>query len=932
MKLLKNTWVLAVFLSTRMLAQTSVQVLDGLWNYRLDANDVGLEKKWYKTEFSEILQLPGSLNTNGVGDPVSVNTPWTGSMWNDSWYKSDFYKKYRSSENTKVVFWLTPDKYYVGKAWYQKKVTVSKAWKDKTVILNLERCHWETTLWVDGKKIGTQNSLAVPHRYELSGLKPGEHLLTLCVDNRMKDIQLGVDAHSVSDNTQSNWNGVIGEMLLTARPKAYIESVRIESLMDERKIRATIRLQSVGKRYSGKLTLQAKHTGDGSLLPKQTLSVHLQVGMNEMEFLYDMSADFRLWDEFQPNVYTLQMALETKAGNDVCEENFGLRQLGTKGTQITVNGRPAFFRGTLECCIFPKTGFPPTDEAEWKRIMEVCQAHGLNHIRFHSWCPPEAAFSVADKLGMYLYVECGAWASDLGSGKPIDDYIYEESRRIVEEYGNHPSFCLMSYGNEPHGENHKEYLRCFVSYWKECDSRFLYTTAAGWPALTENDWHCLPAPRIQGWAQGLKSIINAKAPNTEFDWKNRISKEQPTISHEIGQWCVCPDLNEREKYTGILKAKNFDIFEDRLRENGLLHLADSFLLASGKLQTLCYKADIEAALRTKGFGGFQLLDLHDFPGQGSALVGVLNPFWESKGYVTPQEYSEFCNRVVPLARMARMVYNSGDTLKASVEVAQYGAVNLTLPVDWKLVVSDGRLIKNGRFERCNLPTGALSHVGKIEIPLSVDKPQQCTLEVSIGGYRNHWNIWVYPTGKIKNGDVMVASEWNEAVRTRLKEGGKVLLTARFGMLKNEGCDSVVVGFSSIFWNTLWTNGQAPHTLGILCNPRHPALKLFPTSFHSDYQWWDAMSHCNAIPLRKLGNVAPVVRIIDDWFKARSLGMIVELRIGKGALMLCGVDLLTDAHKRPEAIQMMNSLLDYMKSDLFNPTTVATYAQVESLFR
>ena len=246
-----------------MLAQTSVQVLDGLWNYRLDANDVGLEKKWYKTEFSETLQLPGSLNTNGVGDPVSVNTPWTGSMWNDSWYKSDFYKKYRSSENTKVVFWLTPDKYYVGKAWYQKKVTVSKAWKDKTVILNLERCHWETTLWVDGKKIGTQNSLAVPHRYELSGLKPGDHLLTMCVDNRMKDIQLGVDAHSVSDNTQSNWNGVIGEMLLTARPKAYIESVRIESLMDERKIRTTIRLQSVGKRYSGKLTLQAKHTGDG---------------------------------------------------------------------------------------------------------------------------------------------------------------------------------------------------------------------------------------------------------------------------------------------------------------------------------------------------------------------------------------------------------------------------------------------------------------------------------------------------------------------------------------------------------------------------------------------------------------------------------------------------------------------------------------------
>ena len=93
-------------------------------------------------------------------------------------------------------------------------------------------------------------------------------------------------------------------------------------------------------------------------------------------------------------------------------------------------------------------------------------------------------------------------------------------------------------------------------------------------------------------------------------------------------------------------------------------MADSFLLASGKLQALCYKADIEAALRTKNFAGFQLLDLHDFPGQGSAIVGVLNPFWESKGYVTPQEYSEFCNSVVPLARMSKFVFNSGDTLKA----------------------------------------------------------------------------------------------------------------------------------------------------------------------------------------------------------------------------------------------------------------------------
>lgn len=240
-------------------------------------------------------------------------------------------------------------------------------------------------------------------------------------------------------------------------------------------------------------------------------------------------------------------------------------------------------------------------------------------------------------------------------------------------------------------------------------------------------------------------------------------------------------------------------------------------------------------------------------------------------------------------------------------------------------------MESGRFAPSLLPTGTLSQVGEIVLPLSTYVPQQCQLEVEVGGYRNHWNIWLYPVRKVDTGDVLVASEWNDAVRTRLAEGGKVLLTAREGTLKNAGRDSVVVGFSSIFWNTLWTNVQAPHTLGILCDPHHPALRQFPTSYHSDYQWQDAMSHCCAIPLYKLGNVTPVVRIIDDWFTARSLGMIVELKVGKGSLLLCGADLLTDVQKRPAAVQLMNSLLDYMNSSVFRPVASASFEQLGDLF-
>ena len=917
-----------------LFAQNDFITLEGEWQFKEDPADKGLSEMWYNQNMEESVTLPGSMNTNGKGDPVTVNTPWTGSMWNRAWYESPAYAKYRLPENTKIVFWLTPDKYYTGAAWYQKKITIPADWKNKNVFLFLERCHWETSLWIDGKEVGMQNSLAVPHRYLLPELVSGEHTLTLRVDNRVKEINPGPDAHSISDNTQSNWNGVVGRIGLEAKPDAYISSVRIVPLLEAKQVMVEVTIENLEKKeLKASVELQAKLIGGTEILPVDSRSCQLKKGENKIQVTYAMGDTPRLWDEFTPNLYALHVQLKTKVGNDDFIEHFGMRELTSQGSQIAINGRPVFFRGTLECCIFPKTGFPPTDESEWERIMQVCRAHGLNHLRFHSWCPPKAAFDVADRLGFYFYVECGAWSHDLGNGKPIDQFIMDESERIVKEYGNHPSFCLFSYGNEPGGDGHVKYLTDFVTHWKAKDRRFLCTTAAGWPAISENDWHCLPAPRIQGWGEGIKSIINSVAPGSNYDWSSKISHTQPTISHEIGQWCVYPDLKERSKYTGVLKAKNFDIFEDRLRDNGLLSLADSFLLASGKLQALCYKADIEAALRTKNFGGFQLLDLHDFPGQGTALVGVLNPFWETKGYITPAEFKEFCNDIVPLARIERFILNSGETLNADIEIAQYSTDDLShVQTSWELISMDGRTIDSGSFTSATISTGTLTKVGELHKKLETEEPVQYMLEVSIGKYKNRWSVWVYPTAKEESAEVKIATTLDKETLDLLDKGGKVLLTPQFGSLRNEGQDSVVVGFSSIFWNTLWTNGQAPHTLGILCDPLHPALSLFPTAYHSDYQWQDAMSHCQAIPLKRLGDdIEPIVRIIDDWFTARSFGMVVEMKVGKGKLLMCSADLITDQEKRPEARQLASSLLHYMKSDAFNPSQIVTAEAIMNLY-
>ena len=108
--------------------------------------------------------------------------------------------------------------------------------------------------------------------------------------------------------------------------------------------------------------------------------------------------------------------------------------------------------------------------------------------------------------------------------------------------------------------------------------------------------------------------------------------EVPTVTHEVGQYSVYPDLSEIAKYTGTLLPLNFMAVRNDLEKKGRLDKASAYLQASGKLAAILYKEEVERALKTPGISGFQLLDLHDFPGQGTALVGLLNAFWGEQGH------------------------------------------------------------------------------------------------------------------------------------------------------------------------------------------------------------------------------------------------------------------------------------------------------------
>lgn len=918
-----------------MLANAQQRVdLSGTWRFATDRENTGVAEHWFERSLSDEVKLPGTMLTNGKGDAVNIQTRWTGQIVDKSFFYDDRYASYRKADNFKVPFWLQPDTYYAGVAWYQRDIEVPEDWSGKTIRLFFERCHWESRVWIDGTEVDMQNALGAPQEFDLTKyLKPGKHVLSIRIDNQTDRIDPGENSHSISDHTQGNWNGIIGDMYMEVLSPIHAGQIDLYPSLADRQLKVNMNVRNTGSKAE-------KVTIDFRLEQQKTVQRQvLQPGDNALEITLPLPAEVAAWDEFHPNLYTLTYTLRSgKKELDSRSLTFGCRDWSVQDGVLHLNGHPAFMRGTLHCAAFPLTGFPATDKEEWLREFRICKDHGINHVRFHSWCPPEVAFAAADELGMYLQIECSSWANQsttLGDGKPIDSFIYEEAERIVKAYGNHPSFCLFAYGNEPGGNRHKDYLTNLVSYWKAKDARRLYTSAAGWPNLPVNDYLNAPEPRIQHWGAGLTSIINGEAPATTYDWSAHTSRfTQPFISHEIGQWCVYPDFKEMKKYTGVYKPRNYEIFRETLEQAGLLAQADSFLIASGKLQTLCYKADIEAALRTPKFGGFQLLGLNDFPGQGTALVGTLDVFWEEKGYVTPEAYRRFCNSIVPLARIPKLLMDNNESFTAQIEVANYKEELTNPDVKWVVRNDAGQIIAQGTLPVEKLAIGNCQSVGTVKVDLNgVKQASHLNLEVSVNDFANDWDFWVYPAQKeaLDAEAVLLTNTLNQAAIDRLNAGGKVLLSLKKGALSKAFGGDIQIGFSSIFWNTAWTQGQAPHTLGILCNPSHPALAEFPTEFYSNYQWWDAMSHSGAIHIGKLSkDIHPIVRVIDDWFTNRSLALLFEVQVGAGKLLVSGIDFHQDIEQRPAARQLLHSLKKYMQSDAFHPQMAMEVEQINLL--
>lgn len=918
--------------------------LAGEWEFRMDSLDQGIDRQWYNSSFNEKVKLPGSMADNGKGNEVTLDTEWTGDIIDRSWFTDKKYERYRQPGNIKIPFWLKPVKYYKGAAWYQREIELPEEWTNKRVILFLERCHWESKIFVNGREAGTGNSLATPHEYDITGLvQPGKNKISIRMDNRVI-IPVGVNSHSISDHTQGNWNGITGEIKLIAVPDVFINHIKIFPDIKTKVAKVIVSVKNPGNiDFKGDLEIWAQtfNTERTAKLPVKKVKINTVADKHQVILNYKIRKP-ELWSEFDPNLYKLSVNLRDsdKKTIDFMSADFGMREFKTNGTRFEINGRQTFLRGTTECCVFPLTGYPPTDIASWEKVLRTCRDYGLNHVRFHSFCPPEAAFIAADKLGIYFHIECSSWANQgasIGNGGAIDRFIYDESNKILEKYGNHPSFCMLAYGNEPAGKNQNAWLGELINWWRSTDNRRVYTSAAGWPVIPENDYNLIPAPRIQQWGQGLKSIINGEPPQTMFDFSEVIKKYTvPVVGHEIGQWCVYPDFKEIEKYTGTLKPSNFEIFRETLEENNMGSQAEEFLMASGKLQALCYKADIEAALRTPGYAGFEMLQLHDFPGQGTALVGILNPFFESKGYITPEEFRMFCNETVPLVRMEKMIFRNGETFESRVEIAHFGAEPLkNVKIPCKVTDHNGKIIREETMNMEELSIGN-NIVGIFAMDIEgFSEAEKLTFEIAIEGtsFRNKWDLWVFPeTPTLDYEDIYITDNLDKNSESVLKRGGSVLLLT-YGRVGETKGARVAIGFSSIFWNTAWTNNQPPHTLGILCDPEHPLFRGFPTEYHSNWQWWDPVSHSQAMILDGFpSEMKPLIQPIDTWFENRRLALAFESKTDGGKLLVCSVDLKEIPDDRLVSKQLLTSILNYMRSDDFRPSVEIESETIKSIMK
>ena len=781
---------------------------------------------------------------------------------------------------------LTPRHQYVGKAVYTRTVEVTPEMSGPYELF-LERVMWQSEAFWDGVALGSCDSLAAPHVYRIpeSAMTPGTHTLTVTVDNSLIH-PIGEKSHSYGDAMQTRWNGMIGRLEL--RPVNPLRAARV--------------FAPCGDTFTVELP-------DGLTATARVPGEEAEILTSEPGRLTVRIPGARPWDEFDPQLYTVELT----SGPYTHSIRFGFRTLETDGRRVLLNGRPLFLRGNTENCHFPLTGYPAMDKAAWLDIFGRLKAEGVNQIRCHTWAVPQAAYDAADELGLLVSPEVvwiDGWMTrdfpylkGIGRGpKAVDEFVRRELFRILDAYGNAPSFFSLSVGNEL-GSSDFDLLGRWMKACKAYDGRHLYAASSA-RAISPGDeffiTHSYP---------GVGMVRERRREGTDWDYEDVYGRTRlPTVAHEIGQWPVWPDYaRELPKYTGLLRPWNLEILRDAAADAGVLRYSAAFARASLRTNLLMYKDEIESFMRTPSCAGLQLLGVQDYSGQGEALIGWFDSFYDRKpGAEDTVPVPVFFAPTVPLARFAKYVWTADETFEAKLVVHNYGREAFRTPLTWSFAGKTGTVSPD-------VPVGAVRTVGTVRVPLA-DVKAPARLELTFG--ENRWPVWVYPADIDESvPDNVLLTDRLDVARRALAEGRRVVLNA-CGLVNPK--TRIASSFWPVYWSRTWFPGQLPWTLGMLIRDDSPAFASFPTEDWQDWQWKHIIGNAETFTFASAPEgFEPLAMPIVDFHRPTLAAILFETRVGAGRLLVSGVNL---AAPRPEIRQLRRSLLDYAASADFDPQT------------
>lgn len=848
--------------------------LSGQWQVKLDAE----KQETMPQAYPETMMLPGTTSAAGLGMPNPAKE--TGCL-------TDAYR-------------------FEGAVWFMRTFTAGD-WTGEQTMLTLERTR-KTTVYLDGRPIGHQESLCTPHRYFLPPVHAGEHTLVIRVDNTDYPTRGG---HLTSPDTQSNWNGITGEISLTVA----------HTLLTDLTVRPDLRRGCL--RVHGHI-IGAPDGVAGIVLPGQMEHL-LPYRRGVLDGECPLKGNEAFWDEAHPEIHTISIDLD----GDVYETTFGLRDVRTLGRRLLINGRETFLRGKVDNLLYPKTGYTPTDVASWMTILGIAKEYGINHYRYHTACPPDAAFTAADLLGVYMAPELPFWGTvaeegEEGYDERERDFLFQEGFRILREYGHHPSFLWLSLGNELWGS--KDVLNRMMRAYREADDTKLYSSGAnnyqfvpdvldeenvfvgvrlGRERLIRGSYAMCDAPQGIVQTTAPESVSNYDAsivPETlgqsgeagkvqiqygtgvkEVDAQSAdaLIPDVPVISHEVGQYVFYPDFSEIPHYTGPLKPRNIEAMRKNLERAGLYGEHEAFFRQTGHLAVDCYKREIETLLRSREVSGFQLLDLQDYTGQGTALVGVLNAMMENKGLISAEKWREFCAGTVVLGEFASFTGVMGEDIRFDVQISECDPEKQHTCIRCTLMDGERELYA------CDVTPGARQ--GRLTDAVSVTFPAECyrdamqeritglTVVLTLAdGTRNHYPIWLIPPIDIRITREGIEKDGRMVAFVSAEEkadGAAIVVPSAEGQLPAEYCTD--------FWcypmfRSISESMGKPvpvGTMGLSIDTASPLLKRFAQEDYTTPAWYAILqtAHVQRLP----ADIRPAVQMIDNTERCARLGILYQ---------------------------------------------------------